>query len=704
MSDNKQIIIIFDTIMLKHVDQIINVIINVSVNNHSSDISKLINPNTLELMVMVEPPLLTSLAVLINNDFIQSNQLSNYAFRSIQFHITINTNLPYSHLKRLLESSDVANTGSGIVQTNIFTNYFKFHSSSSIRMVFTMVNIQYLRYLNIDYSSNLQEFFGTMIESPVILQLFPNIFYFFIQPNNDDLEVTSPPTFQKFNVSPYFIDNFGRALTGFIVLSLFAIIFKILSIYVDKGYFSSYVSAMIIYGKNVFIWNIFLSFFFSLFSRYILSLGLQLKVISWNTPFQTASSIFAIVFSIFLLLPLFTAYVSVLVLKIRQITPLVNNLQEFIEINPLEKFAVIFQDFHFTEPIQVFYITIMLIRSITIYTMMILAINSPLIQILTIELWNLLFLIYLIKYKPIRLQKDLIVTILNETLLFITTNFMFAFAIMDMFKYYNNDVRDLMGWIVIGFITTMTIMNAISSIYDAIRAIKQFILWIIRFAKKFRDNNKVTPEEKMEARNTIDVENQSIKDSQEFENIELKNLELSSHNNSFSEHFKISKGEKNNNKENSQKLKTFRTQIRRKEVLNMSYLQNIDVDLDVGVIKSKHDIQTNLRKMHTIRSLMINDENDLMKRSIEKKLYSLKNTSFVSGNNDLNISKEREDSSLPGSLSSSDFFIKNDSEIRTKRQLMHIKPVAHMRKSNNSSLNDSAIIEEFEESTPMPKS
>ena len=389
--------------------------------------------------------------------------------------VIVFTKLTASSLAQKLVT--MAASAGTIVSVGTVTSLVSILALKSTASVWGFVGFQqlmnYLKYINVAYPFQIQMFFklGGATEFgdlPNLIDTLTNSSYTTLASNADLLQTQDPPyKFQSYDESSIFIKQGGSLILFNLLLLPLLILFYLLRTKTKIGQ-----SKILTYIEGTLRWGFVLRSFLTSSLPFIVSIFLQLRTINFQEEYLTLSSslaIFALVYFVIMTLFILFLICSTPAHKFKE--KKIEKVYGTLVVNPeIESSSAKYYDI------------ILLLRNVLFAAMLVFVEAIPLAQILSLVIFNVLFVFYI--HKKIRFEhpKETRKTIITEALL-IPIGVLISLLLV---KNQSENYYEILGWVITGIIAVIFVNEIIFVIQVEIETIKK--LW--GKARKFLKNRK----------------------------------------------------------------------------------------------------------------------------------------------------------------------------------------------------------------------
>ena len=306
-------------------------------------------------------------------------------------------------------SSEIQSTAAQIFAAALTVGSFVlFGSSQSMTAGLLAKILQYIRYLDIDYSPELRNLLH-QDSNLVALSLIPDL------PEAIQKRIPStemPHMFEEYKLEAPFLANFWPNL---FVISIAFVLFLILIVLqrTTKSHYKSKLAWVIrklyLAAVNFLIVQVYCSF-----DEITLFFILQVKFVSFDSEFSYLSLILSIGFTVIGVVSI--GFHLSIIRKYQKVTQKTSNKEQNVElfVKKYEALSILFHDFKDTTSIQQSYLLLFIIRNILANVILGVIYEYPLIQTTLFVAFSLLLIFYLVIKKPFLEKLDLLEQLFYE--------------------------------------------------------------------------------------------------------------------------------------------------------------------------------------------------------------------------------------------------------------------------------------------------
>ena len=429
-------------------------------------------------------------------------------------------------------STAVSGTGGFIAGGQAAASMGGSFSLSVVRMQILGELIQLLRFIDLDWPANVKEFFANAHFDPnsITIQMDLTLGW---NDNLQDRNTSMPHVFQEYEVGPFFTENYGTELSNIFVISL-AVICGVIAKYIlqktlprlevrltmaqGKGSkdsdsdlkvknFANEEKKQVEEMKSIkkcsqrLIWtiqklrgyldkltlsilgNLALMFFLTLYQPAMFWSQINFKyattILEPPTYYTRGSLAIAVVFFIFNV-GLFSFVLFVTRKNFKHILAAGDSADLPAH---LEAYKVLFEDFDNKKKLQILYTSFDMVRSFA-YMMSIAVIPNPIAQMTLLWLFSLTFVIYMIKYRPLKEKWVRRITLLVEIFAFACLSIGLILSIMENHITLDSTTRIEIGVAFIAFALSMTAAGGILSLIQVIGIIIPLFQFVRKILKR----------------------------------------------------------------------------------------------------------------------------------------------------------------------------------------------------------------------------
>ena len=411
-------------------------------------------------------------------------------------------------------SSNVTSVGGGAVATGQAVSSLAGGalSLSLVRMQVVGESVQLMRFFDIRWPPNVNEFFATSHIDPSNIVL-PIDFMAQWNENLEDRNTSIARVFTAYEVTPFFTENYNNEMSN-LTLLLPIVVIGSLMINVLKKQLQNitrkmktpktnarksckhhYIIFMQTFSRlmnrlnDSVLWNFALIFLLAIFQPgwlwSLVNIQYSKSLVEPATYFTNGSLAIGTLFLTFY--TLFAIFVShVIFSNLRYL----HQTKETLRPLHLKKYKTLFDDFDNEKKPQIMYVPFSLIRSIVYATVTALMSSSPFAQILIVWSINLIFIIYMIVYQPLKDKWTRRLTLCIELFAFGCMTFGLVFEIVDNYVEIDPQTLVEVGFAFISLSMASTFAGAVLSLIQVL----EIVISIIQYLKKrHRMRNEVRP-------------------------------------------------------------------------------------------------------------------------------------------------------------------------------------------------------------------
>jgi len=385
-------------------------------------------------------------------------------------------------------------------------------SLSLVRMQIVGESVQMMRFFDIKWPANVNQFFSTSHIDPSSIVL-PIDFTTSWNNNLNNRNTTIPWIFAGYEISPFFTENYNNEISNLMLLLPTVVLGSLVINLLRKGLqnvtekmkvpktnarktiHDRYVICMRSFSRmmnridDTILWNFNLMFFLSIFQSgwlwALLNIWYSDSLLEPSDNFTKGSLVIAVLFLIFYVFLVASVFKVVLTNH-----HLVFQTKESLRPLYLKKYKNLFEDFDNNKKAQLLYVPFSLIRSVFFSTVAVLMTSYPFGQIMIVWSIDLVFIMYMIVYQPLKDRWIRRVTLAIELLTFGCMTLGLIYTIVDHFVDMDPITLDEIGFVFIGFSICSTFAGVIITLIQIV----SLIVIIIQYLKKRkRMKNEVYP-------------------------------------------------------------------------------------------------------------------------------------------------------------------------------------------------------------------
>ena len=468
-------------------------------------------------------PPLSLLQVTIDLDTTDFNTNSYQQFRIIDKTATIQLKeiYPFSQVETqfISSTSDITEAGGSTVATIQAVSSIAQGgvSTSLVRLQIIGEVIQLLRFIAIRWPPNVAEYFTNSDLDPSSIMM-PVDFMGWLNDPLDDRNYSMPRVFEEYETPPFFTQNYNIDVSNLLIWVIVVCGGSVLLFLLQKG-LKKVNSKVALPNKNhrkkkwryrfililqklsqllnkveyLTLWNFLLSFILSMFQSGCLWSLLNMRYNSALLESPTTSSRISLAIGILFFLFYLALFGLITWILLKNMKYLVQT--EGTQENPeqeerLQKYGILFDDFHRNKRMQILFLPISLIKSLLFVAVIALMAFSPVAQITLVWVLSTAFIVYFVVYQPLKVRWMRRMTFLIELLSYGCVTIAFILGVVDKAVELDATTLDEIGFVFLILTISSTFAGAALSMIQIL-----LLVWsTFKYIKELRaKKNQVHP-------------------------------------------------------------------------------------------------------------------------------------------------------------------------------------------------------------------
>jgi hypothetical protein len=311
-----------------------------------------------------------------------------------------------------------------------------------------------------------------------------------LKPGYMNPTIRSPGRFDTYDVSPYYVNNFGSRIVIFFLIIIIAVIWWVIAKLTKK--LEPRLRRIIEEIDGLLMWNFLLGGMMAFFLPNLFYIAIGFQTSDATAPkFVTASNALAAIFTTFIVLPLVCGLLAwkqrSIVGGIKRVFKRKGKLRGVYE---LDRCSVFFRDYKTEKGVQFQFNTLYLAKALLLFILVCFGSSFPVLQMTLIFVMNTVFLILLACFRPYQESWIVVESIACESLILVINFISWVFCLMDATGSTDVLSKGNLGWIIYFVYVVLVLWILGWILYELFHAIKDILN-----ALQGRDSEPVAPQE-----------------------------------------------------------------------------------------------------------------------------------------------------------------------------------------------------------------